>query len=129
MFKKIKGDWKDLANTADIKVNLHFGRGEPGQWSNNMAEVSGIVTKTLRDAQAEGCRHVIFMHGYSTSRPFQTTARSIVRAIMRSKESTPFIIKSQSMQHDSVFVAAIRPASDWRAKPASNPPPGKGTQT
>ena len=109
MFKKIKGDWKDLANTADIKVNLHFGRGEPGQWSNNMAEVSGIVTKTLRDAQAEGCRYVLFMHGYSTSRPGQMSARSIVRGIMRSKESTPFIIKSQSMQHNSVFVAAIRP--------------------
>ena len=128
MFKKIKGDWKDLANTADIKVDLHFGRGAPGQFWNNMAEVAGIVEKTLREAQANGNRYVIFMHGYSTSRPGQMSARSIVRGIMRSKESTPFIIKSQSMQHDSVFVAAIRPASDWRAKPASNPP-GKGAQT
>ena len=52
---------------------------------------------------------MIFRHGHSTSGPFKTTARSIVRSIMRDKESTPFIIKSRSIQHYSVFVAAVRP--------------------
>jgi hypothetical protein len=108
MFMKVKGDWGHLAAISGMRVDLHFGRGEPGQFWDNMAEVAGIVMTALRDAQARGVRYVIFTHGYSTSRPFQTTARSIIRGIMRSKESTPFIIKSRCMQHESVFVAAIR---------------------
>jgi hypothetical protein len=118
MFKKVKGDWKNLKDMSAMIVDLHFGRGEPGQFSNNMAEVADIVMQEIKAAQAKGCAYVTFMHGYSTSKPGETTARSIVRGIMRSKESTPFVIKSQSMQHNSVFVAAIRPASHWRAKPA-----------
>ena len=83
-----------------------------------MAEVAGIVREALRVAQAEGFQYVMFRHGYSTSGPFQTTARSIVRANMRSKEATPFIIKNQSMQHNAVFVAAIRPLTHHLARSA-----------
>jgi hypothetical protein len=119
MFIKVKGDWQKLRGRQGmVEVDLHFGRGESGQFWDNIAEVASIVKATLRDAQAEGLQYVMYQHGYSTSKPGETTARSIVRGIMRSKESTPFIIKSQSMQHNSVFVAAIRPASHWRAKPA-----------
>jgi hypothetical protein len=110
MFKKITGDWGRLANGLPdlMRVDLHFGRGEPGQFRNNMAEVHDIVVNALREAQATGRQYVLFVHGSSTSRPGKTTARSIVRATMRSKESTPFIIKNKSLQHNSVFVAAIK---------------------
>ena len=110
MFKKYEGDWQKLKSLPGLlEVDFHFGKGEPGSFSNNMAEVASIVEKALRDAQECGFQFVMFRHGHSTSGPFKTSARSIVRGIMRSKESTPFIIKSQSIQHSSVFVAALRP--------------------
>jgi hypothetical protein len=111
MFQKLDGNWTTLRDNIPnlMIVDLHFGRGEPGQWCNNMAEVYAIVTRALKDAQAWGCDFVMFKHGHSTSYQFKTTTRSIVRGIMRSKESTPFIIKAKSIQHYSVFVAKIRP--------------------
>jgi hypothetical protein len=120
MFKKIEGNWQDLRELPGLKeVDLHFERGRPGEFWENMAEVADIVEKALRDAQKEDFQYVMFFHGHSTSRPGRTTARSIVRAIMRSKEATPFIIKNQSMQHDTVFVAAVKPLTHHRARPAS----------
>jgi hypothetical protein len=108
MFKKIEGDWQNLRNLPGLmEVDLHFGRGRPGEFWENMAEVADIVEKALRDAQKEGFQYVMFSHGHSTSRPGRTTARSIVRAIMRSKEATPFIIKNQSMQHNTVSLRRL----------------------
>jgi hypothetical protein len=110
MFIKEEGDWQGYKNLPDMmEVDLHFGRGEPGSFMDNMGEVSELVKRALRDAQECGFQFIMFRHGHSTSRPGQTTARSFVRGIMRSKESTPFIIKSRSVQHDSVFIAAVRP--------------------
>ena len=112
MFKKYDGDWQKLRSLPGLlEVDLHFGKSEPGSFRNSMAEVASIVEKTLRDAQECRFQYVMFLHGYSTSGPFKTSSRSIVRAIMRSKESTPFIVKSRSIQHNSVFVAAMRAAS------------------
>src|ERR1035437_9916430 len=51
----------------------------------------------------------MFLHGWSTSRPGNTTSRSQVRKLMQSKESTPYIVRRDCIQHDTVFVAAIRP--------------------
>lgn len=111
-FIRAEGDWQALRERPGLmEVDLHFGRGEPGSFRNNMAEVGDIVRSSLREAQKNGVKFVMFRHGYSTSGPFQTTARSIVRAIMRSKESTPFVIKAKSIQHRSVFIAAIRTCS------------------
>jgi hypothetical protein len=67
-----------------------------------------VITK-LREAYENNYEWVIFTHGWSTSRNGKPTARSVVRNVMRSKESTPCIIKSKSIQHFSVFVACIRP--------------------
>jgi len=119
MFKKFEGDWKDLRNLPGLReVDFHFGSGQRGEFWKNMTEVADIVEKALRDAQTEGSKYVMFNHGHSTSRPGRTTARSIVRDRMRSKEATPFIIKNQSIQHDTVFVAAVRPLIHHRARPA-----------
>ncbi len=48
----------------------------------------------------------------------QTTARSVIRGLMRSKAATPYIVRNQCIQHHSCFVAAIRPL-----KSATAPPP------
>ena len=64
--------------------------------------------EALKDAYQQGLSYVIFTHGHSTSRPGQTTARSQIRKLMRSKSATPYMIRSESIQHESVFVAAIR---------------------
>ena len=70
--------------------------------------------KALKDAYGDGLRYVIFSHGSSTSRRGQTTARSVVRNLMRSKDATPYIVRDQCVQHDSVFAAAIRPNAESR---------------
>jgi len=62
----------------------------------------------LQSAYEGGFQWVLFLHGHSTSRPGKTTARSVVRGIMRSKDATPFIVRRECIQHPSVFLAAIR---------------------
>jgi hypothetical protein len=111
MFTIFEGDWGNLVATLPglMRVDLHFGRGGPGQFRNNMAEVYEIVVAALKESQEKGFRYVLFTHGYSTSRPGKTTARSVVRGTMRSKEATPFIIKNKSIQHYSVFIAVVKP--------------------
>jgi hypothetical protein len=75
-----------------------------------MSKVANIVESSLRRAQEQGCSHVMFIHGWSTSLGWKrTTARSVVRGFMRSKKATPLIERKSCIQHDSVFVAKVRP--------------------
>ena len=73
-----------------------------------MWDVEQLIRDSLRKAQENGRPYVMFVHGSSTSRPGQTTARSVVRRFMRSKEATPFMVKAQCVRHPTVFVAKIR---------------------
>ena len=77
-----------------------------------MEAVREKALDALEKAYRAGLAYVIFRHGSSTSRLGTTTARSQVRGLMRSKDATPFIIRSQCTQHYSVFVAVIRPNPD-----------------
>ena len=65
----------------------------------------------LRDADETGARYVPFTHRWSTSEGWKktTTARPVVRVLMRSPAATPYIIRRDCIQHYSVSVAAIRP--------------------
>jgi len=64
----------------------------------------------LKEAYEHGVRYVLFTHGWSTSEGWrQTTARSVVRTLMRSRAATPYIVRRECIQHNSAFVAAIRP--------------------
>jgi hypothetical protein len=74
-----------------------------------MGNVWERAFEALRGAHEQGAKYVLFTHGSSTSRLGKTTARSQVRGLMRSKEATPYILRSKCIQHDTVFVAAIRP--------------------
>jgi hypothetical protein len=91
------------------EIDLHFGRRDRNvaSYEEAMAEIEQLIRENLRKAQENGRAYVMFIHGHSTSRPGQTTARSVVRRFMRSKEATPFIVKAHCIQHPTVFVAKI----------------------
>ncbi len=120
MFKQGSGNWtkyRDLPGTH-IEVDFHYSDDGPRECSYQeaMGEVYDVALSNIREAYENGMEHVIFIHGWSTSRRGNTTARSIVRRLMRSKESTPYIIKAHSIQHETVFVAAIRPNPEGAKK-------------
>jgi hypothetical protein len=113
--KREEGNWVSYRErfglSATDEIDLHFGQRDPrvdGQYYEVTADVEQRVQNALRKAQENGRPYVMFIHGHSTSRPGQTTARSVVRGFMRSKEATPFIVKAHCIQHPTVFIAKIR---------------------
>lgn len=112
MFIRESGDWKPYRTrfglTGVDELDLHFGRRREGSYCDAMADVEARLLEALR-RQYERCRpYLLILHGWSTSRPTATTARSVVRGVMRSPAATPFINRPRCIQHESVFVAAIR---------------------
>jgi len=113
-FKQESGAWTRYRKLPSVvEVDFHWsGEGrEPGMFGywDAMGRVHQTALESLEAAQEVGDRYVLFTHGWSTSRQGKTTARSIVRSLMRSPEATPYIIRKECIQHDSVFVAAVRP--------------------
>lgn len=111
--KREEGNWVSYRERFGLsnvdEINLHFGPRKLGtSYYDVMVEVEDHVRNSLRKAQENGRQFVMFLHGCSTSRPGQTTARSVVRGFMRSKEATPFIVRADCVQHPTVFVAKIR---------------------
>ena len=112
--KREQGNWVDYRQRFGLseadEIDLHLGRRNRNvaSYDEVMGDVEQRVMDSLRKAQENGRPYVMFTHGHSTSRPGQTTARSVVRGFMRSKEATPFILRAECIQHPSVFVAKIR---------------------
>ena len=117
-FKHESGDWKAYRKLPDfIEVDFHPQEGEidqPPYWER-MEQAYSRTIEALQRAQKTGKQYVLFTHGWSTSRIGKATSRSQVRKAMQNKEATPFIIRSECIQHDSVFVAAIKPLPDLDA--------------
>ncbi len=111
MFIKKGGNWTDFRKLPEVtEVDFHWAEEQPtGAYWEHMDQVKETTLNSLRRAQANGIQHVLFTHGHSTSRMGAQTSRSVVRGVMRSKEATPHIIRKESIQHSSVFVAKIRP--------------------
>ena len=114
MFQRGWGDWKQYRSTFGLskcdEIDLHFGeRDRSVPYREVMAEVTSIIEGGLSEAQRRGRSYVMFIHGKSTSRRGKTTARSQVRNFMRSKAATPLIERKDCIQHETVFVAKIRP--------------------
>jgi hypothetical protein len=111
-FQKGTGNWTQYRKVSPaMEVDFHYssmGEREVPYWEA-MGAVWEEALESLKKAQRTGLSYVIFRHGSSTSGPGITTARSMVRGLMRSKDSTPYILRSKCIQHHSVFVAAIRP--------------------
>jgi hypothetical protein len=113
MFPKSSGDWTQFRSTLNLaphdQIDLHFGkRDRSTSYEDAMAEITAIVERGLCEARIQGRPYVMFVHGNSTSRPGQTTARSQVRSFMRSKAATPLIERKHCIEHATVFVARVR---------------------
>ena len=103
------GDWVQYRQLPDlVEVDLHWCGLEGGQYYENMQQVWERVLGAITEAHSKKKKFVLFTHGWSSSRVGKTTARSQVRKLMLSKTVTPYIDRSACIQHDSVFVAAIR---------------------
>lgn len=113
-------DWTEYRNLPDlIEVDFHWkgrGQGSNNSYFDKMGDVYETTMQALKFAYENGKEYVLFTHGHSPLYIGQSNSCTIVRGIMRSKESTPYIIKSQSIQHPSVFVAKIRPNPEGKKK-------------
>lgn len=104
------GNWTRFRALPDlVEVDFHHEGPREVEYWQAMEDVERSALDALREAQKDGRRYVLFLHGSSTSRLGQTTARSVVRTLMRSPRATPFIERKSCVQHYSVFLAAIRP--------------------
>ena len=108
------GNWRQyrdwLGFSKDDEIDLHFGKRDKSiPYDVVMDEITTIVQRGLMAAQQNGRAYVVFIHGRSTSRRGKKTARSMVRGFMRSKAATPLIERNHCIQHDTVFVAKVRP--------------------
>lgn len=111
MFKKEYRNWIEYRELPDL-WEYDFHRSDKQAYFDHwelMEQVYDETLKVLKVAQAKGYQHVLFTHGWSTSRPGATTTRSQIRKLMKSKDATPYIIRKNCIQHESVFVAAIKP--------------------
>jgi hypothetical protein len=122
LFKKGDGNWTQYRASDVMEVDFHrvdpYRKAYRGQFAfhDAMAEVAIDTVEALKTAQQTGFRAVLFTHGWSTSRRGRTSSRSVIRGIMRSKEALPYIIRSESIQHEAVFFAVIRPAASQRIR-------------
>jgi hypothetical protein len=99
----------EFSLTREDEVDLHFGQRGPHQdYWEVMAEVRVMVENALIKAQRNRRPYVLFIHGWSTSRPGRTTARSEVRQFMHSPAATPYIERNGCIQDEAVFLAKVR---------------------
>jgi len=115
--KQGRGDWRQYRDSLEgpvIEVDFHRSDCGPREipYEQAMSEVESDTLDALKRAFEMGLAHVIFSHGHSTSGPGRTTARSVVRGLMRGACATPYIVRRDCIQHYSVFVASIRPNPD-----------------
>jgi len=110
-WKVESGDWTRYRRlTGASEVDFHWGERErkSQSYQESMNAVRQEALDALKSAQENGTTYIILTHGWSTSRRGTTTARSVIRSLMHSPAATPYIIRPECIQHDSVFVAAIR---------------------
>ena len=112
------GDWTQYRKLGRVdEIDCHLGpqRDRDGWRQTSFHELMDGVREealeALQLAQEAGYQWVLFTHGRSSSRPGKATCRSVIRKLMRSKSATPFIVRCKCIQHESVFVAAIRPTA------------------
>ncbi|MGE3251436.1 MAG: hypothetical protein AB7L26_14460 [Hyphomonadaceae bacterium] len=108
MFKVFVGDWTTLRGAGIQELDLH----DHGGWTPRdelMFQAYDDVLCALIESRSRGMSALLIQHGGRTSRRGKTTKRSVVRGLMRSKAATPHIIRSACVQHETVFLAALKP--------------------
>ena len=121
-FQRGLGSWTQYRSMFDLavsdEVDLHFGpRDRSVSYDQVMRDLISLIEDKVRDAQQRGRPYVMFIHGSSTSRRGRRTARSQVRGFMRSKAATPLIERKYCIQHNTVFIAKLRPMPDVTVAP------------
>ena len=105
------GNWTEFRQLP-LSIEVNFHNSEGGQRNVSYDEAMGVVwnkaLEAIIQAHRIGLKHVLFIHGFSTSRPGNTTARSQVRKLVRNKEVTPYIVRRSCIQHYSCLVVTIR---------------------
>ena len=124
---KLEGpaDWTTFRDLP-LAVEVDFHRADrdgPYLYEDKMVEVWDDALAALKRAHRLGLRYVIFRHGRSTSGPGRTTARSQVRKLISDPASTPYVVRRDCIQHESVFVASLRPNNGAAALPERPPCP------
>jgi hypothetical protein len=114
MFKREERNWVEYRELPKL-LEIDFHPDDQDQefadlpYHEKLQQWNELTLNALHRAQMEGRQWVLFKHGHSTSHIGKKTARSVVRGVMRSKKATPFIVRRESIQQPSVFLAAIRP--------------------
>ena len=110
MFKKEYRNWIEYRK-LDGRIreyDCHFGQDYGMDYYELMESIYDDVLNIIQNEYNTGGDWVLITHGWSTSRRGNITARSQVRKLMRGKDATPFIDRKRCIQHDSVFVVAIK---------------------
>jgi hypothetical protein len=110
--KREGGNWTRYRSLPGVMEKDFHRAGEGGgYYEDHMAAVYHDTLDALQQAQEQGYQYVLFTHGSSTSYGWKKrTSRSVIRGLMRSSIATPFIYRARCVQHETCFVAAIRPA-------------------
>jgi hypothetical protein len=119
MFKKDYRNWIEFRklSPSPVEYDYHAGENEDDglDYQGRMEWAYDCALSVLKQAQSNGKKYVMFIHGWSTSRIGKTTIRSQIRKCMRSKDATPFLIRKECIQHHTVFIASIRPSKSSQA--------------
>ena len=107
------GNWTEFRTRFGLlrrdEIDFHYGPRDLGVgYGEAMQDIEKTVLAVLQRAFEQQRPYVMFTHGWSTSGSGKTTARSVVRGVMRSKHATPYIDRSGCIQHEIVFVAKIK---------------------
>ena len=108
--KKESGNWtkyRDLHGRVR-EYDCHFGEDHGLTHYELKQKVYDDVLDILRQEYENNDDWVLVTHGLSSSRMGTTSSRSQVRKLAKSRDATPFIIRKECVQHESVFVFAIK---------------------
>jgi hypothetical protein len=110
-FKYATLNWVEYRKLLPDMVEFDFhwaNTSGKASYHENMDAVWDAGLQAIIEAQATGKKYVMFTHGSSSSRIGKTTSRSQVRKLMRSKIVTPYVVRAECIQQETVFIAAIR---------------------
>lgn len=110
MFQTGVSDWaayRNIPNVAEVDLQDVLHSSPAG-----LDAVHDRALIALRQAHANGHPFVILRHGYTPKSIAAASVSSTVRKLIRSSESTPYVVKHKSVQFPNALVAAIRGTED-----------------